>query len=57
MRINNDKNIQESGKIFALTAVLMNLLILTTVFGVFWLIQLILSQGNQLNAFIHGFRI
>lgn len=52
-----EKEIQESGKVLALTAVLMNGLILTAIGGVFWLVQMILAQVSQLNALIYGFRI
>ena len=44
-----EKEIQESGKILALTTVLMNGLILTAIGGLFWIVQLILAQANQLN--------
>ena len=56
MQMNNENNVRESGKIFALTAVLMNILILTIVFGMFWLVQSFISQSNQLNALLQGFR-
>jgi hypothetical protein len=51
----SENEIRESGKIFALSMVLMNCLILTAMFSVFWLAQMILSQTNQFNALINGF--
>jgi len=44
-----EKEIQESGKVFALSLVLMNIFILTAFGGLFWLIQIVLSQINQLT--------
>ena len=44
-----EKETPESGKIFALSLMLMNSLILTTIGGLFWIVQLILAQANQLN--------
>lgn len=57
MRENNREEPQESGKLFALTIVLMNILILTVVVGMFWLVQIIISQGNQFNDLAHGFNL
>ena len=57
MRENNNKEPQESRKVFALTIVLMKILILTIVFGMFWLVQIIISQGNQFNDMVRGFNL
>ena len=50
-----EKEIGESGKIFAMTLVLMNILIVTIIGGMFWLVQIIIMQINQLNDLTHGF--
>ena len=55
MRKNNENEIGESGKIFAMTLVLMNILIVTIIGGMFWLVQIIIMQINQLNDLTHGF--
>ena len=55
MRKNNENEIQESSKIFAMTLVLMNILIVTIIGGMFWLVQIILMKINQLNDLTHGF--
>jgi hypothetical protein len=52
-----EKEIQESGKVFALTAVLVISLILVSIGGVLWLVQMILMQISQLNAMLNGFRM
>jgi|APDOM4702015118_1054815.scaffolds.fasta_scaffold637523_1 ABC-type siderophore export system fused ATPase/permease subunit len=52
-----EKEIQENGKVFALSLVLFNMLILTAIGGVFWLVQVVLAQINQLNALLYGFRL
>lgn len=52
-----EREIQESGKVLALTAVLMNSLILAAIGGVFWLVQIIVAQISQLNAMLYGFKI
>ena len=44
-----ETEVQESSKIFAMTLVLMNILIVTIIGGMFWLVQIILMQINQLN--------
>ena len=44
-----EKEIGESGKIFAMTLVLMNILIVTIIGGMFWLVQIIIMQISQLN--------
>ena len=46
---NNRNEREESGKIFALTIGLTNFLLLMIVGGVFWLVQIILTQHNRLN--------
>lgn len=48
MRINNEKEIAESGKVLALTMALMNILIFSVVLGMFWFAQFLLNQQNQL---------
>ena len=57
MRENNREETEESGKILALTLALMNILILTVVIGMFWLVQIIISQINQLNDLARGFNL
>lgn len=52
-----EKEIQESGKVFALTAVLMISLILVSIGGVFWAVWMILIQISQLNAMLNEFRM
>ena len=52
-----EEEIQENGKLFAISMILMNGLILTAIGGVFWLVQMILAQVSQLNALVYGFRI
>lgn len=51
-----EKEIQEDGKVFALSMVLLNTLILFAVVGIFGLVQMFLTQINQLNAMLNGFR-
>jgi hypothetical protein len=53
---NNEKAPQESGSIFALTMLMMNVLLLTAVGGFFWLMQLFLSQSGKLSLLIYQFR-
>jgi hypothetical protein len=53
---NNEKAPQESGSIFALTMLMMNVLLLTAVGGFFWLMQLFLSQSGELSLLIYQFR-
>lgn len=53
----HEKEIQESGKVFALTMVLMNILILTMTVSIVWLIQIIVSQTGQMAGSINGFRM
>jgi uncharacterized membrane protein YqjE len=48
---------KETGKMMALMLVLMNIFILTAIAGVFFLIQIILDQASQLNAWVYGFRL
>lgn len=55
MRKNKGNEIQESGKVFALTMILANTLILSVALSVVWLIQAIISQFNQLNELSRGF--
>ncbi|MBS1794636.1 MAG: hypothetical protein JSS81_12320 [Acidobacteria bacterium] len=54
---NNRNETNESGKMLALTLVLTNFLLLAIVGGVFWLVQLLLSQTGQLNFLTRGFGI
>ncbi len=55
MRENNLKEPKESEKVFALTVLLMNVLILTVVVGMFWLVRMIVLQGDQLRGLTRGF--
>lgn len=55
MRKNTGNEIQESEKVFALTMVLVNTLILSVVLSIVWLVQIIISQFNQLNELSRGF--
>lgn len=55
MRVSNKKEITESGKIMALTVILMKLLLLVIAGGIFWLIQFVISQQNQLDSLFRGF--
>ena len=57
MRIENEKEMAESGIALALTIVLMNVLILSVLVGMFWLVQIIISQSNQLNDLVRGFNL
>ena len=57
MRKNNREETQESGKVLALTVVLMNILILTVVVGMFWLMQIVISQSDQFNDLARGFNL
>ena len=57
MRIENEKEMAESGIVLALTIVLMNVLILSVLVGMFWLVQIIISQSNQLNDLVRGFNL
>ena len=57
MRIENEKEMAESGVVLALTIVLMNVLILSVLVGMFWLAQIIISQSNQLNDLVRGFNL
>lgn len=54
MRINNEKEIVESGKVLALTMALMNILIFSVVLGMFWFAQFLLTQQNQLLDVLRG---
>ena len=57
MRIENEKEMAESGIALALTIVLMNVLILSILVGMLWLVQIIISQSNQLNDLVRGFNL
>ena len=54
---NNAQEIKESGKIFALTMVLTNFLLLAVTAGIFWLVQLILNENGRLTEITRGFNI
>lgn len=51
-----EKEIQENGKVFALSMILMNILIVFAVGGVLWLMQLFLVQIKELNLMLSAFR-
>jgi hypothetical protein len=55
MRKETSEEPRESTKMFALTMLLMKFLLLAIAAGAFWLVQLILRQGSQLNLFTRGF--
>ena len=55
MRINEEKEIQETSTMLALTLALLKILILTIIGGVFWLMQIILTQQSQFNDLWRGF--
>ena len=44
---NNRDEIKESGKMFALTMVLTNFLLLAVTIGIFWLVQAILTENTR----------
>lgn len=48
---------QESGKVFALSLFLMNVLILAAIVGIFWLLQIVLMQVYQISSLLYSFRI
>ena len=52
---NNGQEIKESGKMMAVTMVLTNFLLLVVTGGIFWLVQLIISDNGRLNAITREF--
>lgn len=52
----HEKEIQENGKVFALSMILMNILIVFAVGGIFGLVQLFLVQIEELNLMLSAFR-
>ena len=54
--MNNEQNI-ESGKLFALSLVLMNGLILTAIGGLFWIAQMIIANVSQFNSLAYRFQL
>jgi hypothetical protein len=52
---NNRDEIKESGKMFALTMVLTNFLLLAVTVGIFWLVQTILTENARLTEITRGF--
>jgi hypothetical protein len=54
---NNGQDNQESGKMFALTIVLTNFLILLVAGGLFRLAQVILTENNRLAEITRGFNL
>lgn len=57
MRKGTGEEPRESTKMFALTMILMKFLLLAIAVGIFWLAQIILMQGSQLNHLTHGFNL
>lgn len=55
MRKENEKESNESEKVFALTIVLTNILLLTVAGGIFWLVQLIVSEQNRFDNLVRDF--
>ncbi|MEZ5427980.1 MAG: hypothetical protein R2747_17040 [Pyrinomonadaceae bacterium] len=55
MKLNYEKEMPESGTAFALLMALMNGLVLTIGAGLFWLVQIILTQPDQISRLVHGF--
>jgi len=54
---NNGQEIKESGKMFALTMVLTNFLLLAVTVGIFWLVQTILTENTRLTEITRGFNL
>jgi hypothetical protein len=54
---NNRDEIKESGKMFALTMVLTNFLLLAVTVGIFWLVQAILTENSRLTEIARGFNL
>ena len=54
---NNRDEIKESGKMFALTMLLTNLLLLLVAGGVFRLVQIILAENIRLTEITRGFNL
>ena len=54
---NKRDEIDESGKMLALTMVLTNLLLLVIAGGVFWLVQLILTENIRLTEITREFNL
>jgi len=57
MRKNNEEEKRESGKSLTLTMILTKILLLAVAVAAFWLAQLIIMPGNQLNGFLRGFNL
>jgi hypothetical protein len=57
MRNKNRKDAKESGKMLALTALSMNLLLLAIILTAIWGVHLLLSDMNQINNLAGGFRL
>jgi len=52
---NNRNEQEESGKSFVVTIALTNFLLLSIVAGIFWLVQIILTDSIRLNEITRGF--
>jgi len=52
---NNGQEIKESGKMMAVTMILTNFLLLVVTGGIFWLVQLIISDNGRLTAITREF--
>ena len=52
---NNRNELEESGKMLALTLTLTNVLLLTIGGGIFWLVQIILTDNIRLTEITRGF--
>ena len=54
---NKRDEIDESGKMLALTMILTNLLLIVIAGGVFWLVQLILTENIRLTEITREFNL
>lgn len=54
MRIDNEKEMAESGKVLGLTIVLTNILLFLMAGGIFWLVQFLLFEQNQFGLLVRG---
>ena len=55
MRIKQEKEIEESGKMLAFTMVLLKILMLTIIGGIFWLVQIVLAWQSQFDDLLRVF--
>jgi hypothetical protein len=55
MRIKQEREMQESSTVLALTMVLLKILILTIIGGLLWLVRIILTEQDQFSNALRGF--